>query len=317
MKKGIFYILITIFIFSTSEIALKNLSMTLNPIQANFLRFIIALVVLYPLAKKQLKINNYKHTKRDYINYIKAAFILSVISHTAYMMALLYLPSNKASIIYCSNSIFTIIFAEIFLKEKTDWLVRLGIIINFIGLLIIINPLNIIIDIRGFILILLSSITFGIYSAFGKYMGKGTPINGVVLISYVYLFSIIEYIILILLSHLEFVNGFLLKNNLSILSNIPLIEGFDISIIPSLLYSGIFITGIGYVTYFLAMEYTSVTVASLVFFIKPITASIIAYILIGNTLNIGEMIGMCILFLGSMIIYIAKNKNSNRNYKKG
>ena len=148
-------------------------------------------------------------------------------------------------------------------------------------------------------------------------MGKGTPINGVVLISYVYLFSIIEYIILILLSHLEFVNRFLLKNNLSILSNIPLIEGFDISIIPSLLYSGIFITGIGYVTYFLAMEYTSVTVASLVFFIKPITASIIAYILIGNTLNIGEMIGMCILFLGSMIIYIAKNKNSNRNYKKG
>lgn len=50
MKKGYIYIAFSTLFFSTMEIAIKLVASDFNPIQLNFIRFLIGSIILAPLA---------------------------------------------------------------------------------------------------------------------------------------------------------------------------------------------------------------------------------------------------------------------------
>jgi drug/metabolite transporter (DMT)-like permease len=94
--------------------------------------------------------------------------------------------------------------------------------------------------------------------------------------------------------------------------NRPIIAGVTADNIWMVLYTGIMITGLGYLFYFLAMEVSDAATASIVFFVKPALAPIIAVIALGEVVGINGLIGILLIFIGSYI-----NLREQRTKKKG
>ncbi|MGB9614433.1 MAG: DMT family transporter, partial [Fervidobacterium sp.] len=68
-----------------------------------------------------------------------------------------------------------------------------------------------------------------------------------------------------------------------------------------LVYLGVVVTGIAYLTFFKAMEKIGATQSSRVFFLKPIVATVLAVILLGEKLGLLKIFGMVIV-LFSLIL---------------
>ncbi|WP_227002027.1 EamA family transporter [Brochothrix thermosphacta] len=79
-----------------------------------------------------------------------------------------------------------------------------------------------------------------------------------------------------------------------------------------LLYIGIFVTGGGFAFYFLAMEASSVSMAALVFFIKPGLAPLLALLILNEVITKNTIVGICIILAGSCLTFIGETKQKNR-----
>ena len=92
---------------------------------------------------------------------------------------------------------------------------------------------------------------------------------------------------------------------------VPFFKGIALSNLALLLFISIFITGVAYVCYFYAIEQLSLTFASLVFFIKPVLAPIIAIIFLSENPQINFWLGLVLIVLGSVIIFTENKKKAN------
>ena len=93
-KKEILYILITAFLFSTMEVALKIAGNDLDPFQVNFIRFAVGGLFLLPFALRDMKKRQVKLNKIDIIYLFALGIICICISMLAFQLALLYANAN-------------------------------------------------------------------------------------------------------------------------------------------------------------------------------------------------------------------------------
>ncbi|WP_349549400.1 EamA family transporter [Leuconostoc pseudomesenteroides] len=93
-------------------------------------------------------------------------------------------------------------------------------------------------------------------------------------------------------------------------SNIPFFQGITIHNIILLAYIFLGVTAAGYVLYSLAMEASDVSTASLVFFIKPALAPILALIILHESIKLNTIIGVVIIVIGSTIMFIGNRYSS-------
>jgi drug/metabolite transporter (DMT)-like permease len=91
------------------------------------------------------------------------------------------------------------------------------------------------------------------------------------------------------------------KTGLGSFANIPVLAGINLHTLPGLLYIGVFVTGLGYAFYFMAMETTSAATASLVFYIKPVLAPLMALAILGEPITLTMVIGIAFIIAGSLI----------------
>lgn len=303
MKKGYVYILLTTILFSSMEISLKMVAAEFNPFQMTFLRFFIGTLILFPFAIKGLKDKNLCLKTNDIVFFALTGFICVVISMVLYQMALLYAPASTVAILLSSIPVFAVLFAFIFLREKVHNHILVSMFINIIGIIIIINPRQLAgSSINGIILILLSSIAFAAYSVIGR---KRTQYyGGISLTCFSFLFGSIEILLLILITNVRPVADFLANNGLHTLAGIPLLQGINIQTLPNLVFVGVFATGLGYMFYFLGMAETSTATGSLVFFLKPALAPILALLILKETITMNMVAGIILILTGSAISFI-------------
>jgi drug/metabolite transporter (DMT)-like permease len=95
----------------------------------------------------------------------------------------------------------------------------------------------------------------------------------------------------------SFLFGSLMTIPLLLLLDIPVFQ-FDVTILPQILYLSIFVTGIAYLTYFMGLAQAGASKGSLVFFLKPIFASFIAVIFLGERLDITLIAGTVLVLAG-------------------
>ena len=308
MKKGYLYIIFATILFSTMEIALKLVTNQFHPIQLTFLRFLIGALILYPLALKNLKTNHLSLTIRDYGFFALLGCICVVISMTFYQMAILYSKASIVAILFSCNPVFVIPFAFFMLHEKVHWHTILSMIISILGIVCILNPWNITGNPYGILFTFLSAITFAFYGVGGK--KKSAQYGSVVSSCFCFLLGSLEMLILILITKLHIVANWLISAGWQQFANIPILSGISWNSIPSLIYIGIFVTGLGYTFYFLAMEKTSAAVASLVFYIKPSLAPILALMILHESITLTTIIGTIFIIIGSCISFIANRKQT-------
>jgi len=263
MKKGIIYALITAILFVTLEPVSKLIAADVNPYTITLWRFMIGSLILIPPAVTKIKKDNLKLDKKDFILMTLLGILFICIS-----MVLLQVGVQKAdtpaliAIIFSSNSVFTILFAAIIVKEKISKEKFVALILGIAGVVIcadFTSGTNLLSVILG----ILAALSFSLYTALSqKYMKKT---GGIVQTSIVFLTGSIVLLISLIALRIDVVPDFTLKNT------------------SLLLYLGFLVTGVGYACYFKAIENGGAIMASLAFFIKPVLTPFVTFFINGIT----------------------------------
>lgn len=308
--RAYFNILIATILFSSMEVAIKYTNGVFNPIQLNFVRFLVGGLILMPFAIKKLKKFDYKLTKGDYIKFAFLGGLQIVIGMSFYTVSILYIPAHMAAIIFSCNTFFSIVFAFIILREKIYTFTVIALCFSFSGMAIISNISEHDIKVTGVVLCLLAAISFSLYGVLSKYFTKGSPIGGIVVTSYGFLFGVFELFILIMISRIATVSQFLNANNLKVLADIPILSGISIDTALPLIFICVGVTGLGFASYFAAIDALPMSTVSLVFFIKPVLAPIFAFLALGEIIVQKNIIGLLLIVIGSCILYINSLKKN-------
>lgn len=304
--KGYTYIILSAIIFSTMEIAGKVVSKEINPFELNFLRFLIGALILLPLAIKNLRKRKIFLNKNDVGYFCVTGLLCVVVSMSFFQLAIVYTKASTVAIVFSTNPVFTIPFAYIILREQLNRNTIFSLVISLLGLICILNPFTIHSDIKGIVLAILAAVTFSLYSVIGKM--RSDKYGSIVMNCFTFLVGDFIMLFIMLMSHIQYIVKLNGEVGLSLLSNMPLIYGVNRGNILTVMYLGIVVTGLGYLFYFYAMEETSATTASIVFFIKPALAPILALVILHESISSNTILGILFILAGSYITFIGRSR---------
>ncbi|BAH07716.1 DMT family transporter [Clostridium kluyveri] len=298
MKKGYIFILLTAIFYSTQEISGKMLAQkgAMDPFQVMMIVFLIGAIILLPMAVKDIKVKKLKLTGND-LGYLALCGILAVsISMSMLQFAVTYTKASTAAVLFCTNAVFTIPFAYFILKEKIKGITIVSIIVSLIGVVIIFNPAKVMEgiggsrDLIGICFALVAAVVWSLYTVISK---KRIEIYGGYVFNCIsFFFGVIALLILL------------------VVTGRPIFSGITLNNILVLLYMGIFIKAVGYICYLGAIKETSAVTASTVFLIKPALATVLAILILGESIEVNVVIGIVFIIIGSIINY-SSNKKAN------
>ena len=274
------------------EVALKLAGSSLDPFQITFLRFFIGGIVLLPFA-----VHEYRRqpkgfmTKRLWLRMLFLGAINVPFSMVFFQFGVVNSNAATAAVIFCSNPIFTMLFAHVMTDdEKINKRKLLALAFGAVGLIFMIHPwaMQAGNTMLGMLLTIAGAATFALYGIIGSktvaQVGIFTQTTATFLFGSVILLCILPAL------------------------GRPIITGV-VDDIWLVLYVSIVVTGGGYILYFLAVKSSNATTASITFFLKPVIAPIFAVILLGEAITYNMYIGIALILAASYIlIFKPKNK---------
>lgn len=269
-----------------AKIALKETS----PAFFTFLRALAASIVLLPfLIKYRLKFNR---------NLIKAVMVSLFLTGNFVMFAfgVRLTTASISQILYVIAPVIIAGLSYFILKEKINSKKSLGIILGFVGVIMIVllpvfesSPFSG--NLLGNLLILLAVLSFSLYSVLSKKLHVNfSPIQIVLIFSFTTLAAMTPFALI------EFA--------------VEKTEIFRISPIAifSIFYVGAIMT-VGYYTlHQYAIKHGSPLAASTILYLQPAATVAWAAILLGEKLTVGIILGGLIAFLGTYFIISASSK---------
>jgi drug/metabolite transporter (DMT)-like permease len=298
MKKAYIYIALATLIISTMEISGRVLSQTLNPTQINFWRFLIGSVILMPMTFVDLRKRGVRLGRSDILFLIATGFVGMAVSMELFQMALATAKASVVAVIASCVPICVIPFARVFLKEKLTVRTALAMALSTLGVLSILNPFDLDPETTGITLAIGEVVTFALYNVMGK---RQADRCGGLAVSCLSMFSGAAILgVMILLSYV--VPAPAAGGLFSQFYRIPLFEGVDSGNILNLLYFSVVGTGLLYALLFLAMEATTATIGSVVFFFKPALAPIFAWMMLGESISGRVLAGIALIVCGASFV---------------
>ena len=269
---------ITLILFSTIEVAVKFLGSVIDPILLASMRFTIAGLIMLPFCKIDLK----KLRKREIFGILFCAAVGIFGCFIPYHKGVPMMNASSAALIFCLNPIFAVITARILLKEKFSRKIFIGLILGISGVYISTMGFSLpdfsANSTNGTFLLLISAITFGIYTAASK--------------------KLITKYSALSITALVFTLGGLLM--------LPFVQDFSVpcdfrslSIIAYLIFAA---TAVGYLCFFYALKRVSVAAGSSLFFLKPVVAAFFAFLILRENLTITYFCGMAVCMISLFII---------------
>lgn len=286
MKRGYIYILLTALAFSTMEVVGKTIANQLNPLQLNFLRFLIGGLILLPFGISELRTRKVTLMADDFAFFALTGFLGIVFSMSLFQTAIVYAKASEVAVIVSTNPVFTVPFAYLILKEKLPNNAVLALVLCLVGLGFFLNPFGMRSDLRGIWLAILSAVSFSLYGVISR--TRVEKYGSFALNSLTFLVACA--MLLVYLS----------------VRDIPTFTGITSRNIMQVAYMGVVVTGLGYLFYFLAMKETSAVTAATVFFIKPALAPILSLIFLREALKVNTVLGIIFVLAGSFILLQGK-----------
>ena len=287
MKKGIFFTLVTALMFVTLEPISKLIAGDVSPYAITFWRFLIGALMLLPPAMIKVKKEGLKITGKDIVLFALLGVLLICVSMLSLQIAVkIATAPSLIAIIFSSNSIFTIVFACLLLKEKLTWNKAVALVFGVAGVAFCAD-FSSGTNLESVALAILAALSFSLYTALSKKYTK--KFSGLIQSGFAFFIGAIVLLIVLLIIGEDL---------------LPVINVMNISVV---LYLGIFITGIGYLAYFKAMEHGGTMMASLAFFIKPILTPFVTWIINGIVPNIMVFVAVaCIVIASCFTMYKKK-----------
>ena len=297
-RSGYIFIVLCAVIFSTMEVMLKTVHGVFAPMQITCLRFLVGGVLLIPFAVRSIRKKNAVLTRKDIGFFACAGFLCVVIAMSLYQMSVTYTRASIVAVIFSCNPIFVTVLAHFLLHEEIHKNHIIALILELTAALIIIDPIHASLDPTGALLAILSAAMFSFYSVFGK---KRTPrFGGIAVTCLSFLFGATELVALLLFGRTAAGASLYGALGLKIFIDVPLFENIPLSALPALLYICCINSAAGFVCHMMAMEKASAQEASLIFFLKPIIAPIIALIFLKEEIPLNMIVGIVCFLAGSL-----------------
>ncbi len=290
MNKAYYFVLLTALLFSTMEVACKVAGNNLDPFQLTFLRFVIGGLILLPFGIAEMKKKGIKLNGKDLLKLLGVGAIGIPISMVLFQIGIMNNNASSASVMFSINPLFTMVCAHLLTTEKVTKHRLVALMVGIVGLVFIIRPWDVQEGntVFGAVMLLLAAITFGFYTVTGKMVSQ--KIGAVAQASISFLLGSVVLLVVILIMGRPVLDG--------VVDNIPII-----------LYTGIFITGLGYYLYFTSIKLSDATTGSFAFFLKPALAPIIAVIVLKETILWNTFVGIGFILVASyMNIRFQKKK---------
>ena len=292
MKKGLLYALITAVLFVTLEPVSKVIAGDVNPFAITFWRFIIGSLILLPPAITKIKKESVHIGLKD-LGIMTALGILFIcISMIALQVGVKKADSpSLIAIIFSSNSIFTILFARLILKEKLNKNKTIALIFGIVGVLACAD-FSSGTNLESVLYGVFAALTFSVYTVLSQKFTK--KFGGIIQTGIVFLTGSIVLLLAL------------------IVMGVDLVPTFTPFTLTTLWYLGFLVTGVGYACYFKAIEKGGAIMASLAFFIKPILTPFVTFFINGIVPDFKVFVAVtCIVVASYFATYnkgISKNK---------
>lgn len=281
------YFLITLLFFSSIEVVSKDLMNYLGPFEMTFIRFFIGGTVLLIFsfisgAHKQLR----NLSLPDYSLMALLGFINIFFSMTMLQYAIKYGEPAVVALIISSNPIFVYIISLMLKHEEISFNKVGGFILGMAGIsIVLIKDFNDFVVEAGAVYALIGAVSFAGFTILNKKaVSKHSPLT-VNIISFAFGLTCIGIF-------------FVLRGSVDITA-----ELFDSPVrVSKILYLGIFVTAISYITFLTAIKRIGPVASSLVFLFKPAVATLFAVIFLSEEIRLNFFIGLILSSLGSFLI---------------
>jgi drug/metabolite transporter (DMT)-like permease len=270
---------ITLLLFASMEVVSKPLMGFVDPLVLTLWRFVCGIVVLGAVMV----------FRRDKVNLSRgqvAVLALMGVLNTFLSMSLLQLAvkhtaASRAAAVFCSNPVFVVLLAALLGWEKFTKRKVLGLFLSVCGLLLVTDMHLIKID-AGTVYALLASIAFAAYILLGRKASLNTDPVTVNVLSFAFGITALAL--------------WLGVKGVSVNPE-PLFRE-----LPTFLFLGIGVSGLGYVTFISAIKKMGAGNASAIFLLKPAVATLLAILFINETFEIDFVIGLLLAGTGSYLV---------------
>lgn len=299
---AILYMLTAAFFFCFTEICLKKLNGSLNSIELNFSRYLLAGVVLLPVSIKESVKKKRKIRIEQWKWFMLLGFIGITIVGPFYQIAAALLQAGVTSVIFSCNPIFIAVLAGPILKERISSHQLAAFAVEIFAILILINPFHITLNRSGLAFLFITVLCYSLYAVLGKKQIRA--LGSVTVTAYSFLCGGLQLLALALLSHVPAVSNFLASHGLEQYAGISILGGYSAENLGwvILLYFGVTIGA--YLCWFKAMEYGSTALGSLTYFIKPALSPILAWLFVGEAITGRLVLGILCMLIGAVLSMI-------------
>jgi drug/metabolite transporter (DMT)-like permease len=278
--KGIYFAVIGAFSIAAMGVFVKYIGTELSSITILFFRFAISLVILLPFIFRSKTFS----FKIKFPYQLAVRVISGVMAMTLYFIAIQHINLVNAILLESAYPIFVPIIVFFLTGQKTNRKVMWGIVVSFVGIVIILQPGTDIFQPYS-IVALLSGIFAGIAYVFLKMMLSKDKTQMLNLLFYFFLFGSLiplPYVII----HWKPLSSFLL-----------------------LCLFGIGLFGYGY-QYFItkALQHASVRIVSPLVYVSVLSGGFLDWILWNTTPSYITLIGTVITIFGAVIVILNRNK---------
>jgi len=276
---GMLSYIITLLLFASMEVASKPLMGSVDPLVLTFWRFVCGVAVLgVVMAVRRRKVQFSLKT----MSILAVMGVLNTFMSMSFLqLAVKNTEASRAATIFGSNPVFVVLIAAIIGWERFSKRKGFGLLLGITGLVLVTGMYTLKVD-TGTMYALLASITFSLYILLGRMASlKADPIA---------------------VNVISFVFGLLALGIWLFAKGVPISPAPLKAGIPSFLFLGIGVSGLGYVTFITAIRKMGAGNASTIFLLKPAVATVLAILFLGETVTLHFAAGLLLAGAGSYLV---------------
>jgi drug/metabolite transporter (DMT)-like permease len=279
--------LFAVIVWGASFIATKVVLRDISPVTVVWLRFAMGVLILgiAVAARKQFALLN----KNEWLYFAVLGFLGITFHQWLQSNALQTSEASTTAWIVSTTPVFMAILGWIVLKEKLGMIKIAGILLAFIGVLLVVYDGNLgAISLRSFgkpgdILILISAVNWTVFSVLSRRGLKTHPAS--LMMFYVMLIGWLLTSIL-----------FFATEDVSEMGNLT-INGWI-----AILFLGIFCSGLAYIAWYDALKALSTAQTGVFLYIEPLVAVVVAFFILREPITLASLIGGGVIILGVWLV---------------
>ncbi|MDD3412117.1 MAG: DMT family transporter, partial [Eubacteriales bacterium] len=249
-----------------------------------FWRFLISSALLLPAALSSVRKRKIHLSGKNILAFSCQGVLCVCLSMVALQLAVFQAKSAAMiAVIFSTNSVLSVLLAAVLLKEPMTLRKVLAVVLCMAGVVMgsVSGEHE---SLSAIALALCAAASMSLFTVLGKKLMKGIPPEVQIGVSFPIGAAVLALFLLI--------------------ARVPLLPtSWDVQTLGIIGVLGIVVTGLGYWSYFKAMECSGASMAAMVFFIKPIFAPVASMIFLGNvTLDATFYLSLSLVTIGSSLL---------------